>query len=340
VKVLVTGATGFLGGAVVDRLLKRNYQVRALARGPAGATKRLPKDVELAAGDLAIPSSAIDALRGCDGLIHLAALVKRKAPKPLFDAVNVASTEALLTAAWRANVRTVYTSSFFALGPSDGIPEGRTPQMPHSQESPHTDYERTKREADVRLESLRAAGAPFVTLYPGVLYGPGAFTEANLVIAILRDHLRGKVPGLPGGGRARWCYAYVDDVADAHILALEQGKPGARLALPGDNKTGMQFFEEVQHWTGLAPPKLAIPIPAVWAAGALEELLSSIRGREPKLTRAEALTYSHDWALDGSLGASELGARSTPLREGLQRTLDWLRSVEPELFSKLPARPA
>jgi nucleoside-diphosphate-sugar epimerase len=205
--------------------------------------------------------------------------------------------------------------------------------MPHSSEAPHTDYERTKREADVKLEGLRRAGAPFVTLYPGVLYGPGEFTEANLVVQILRDHLRGKVPGLPGGGRARWSYALVDDVADAHADALDKGEPGARLALPGDNKTGREFFEEVERQTSVKPPALAIPIPVVWTVGALTEAWSSITGREPNLTRAEALTYAHDWALDGSLGAKVLGARATPLADGLRRTLDWLRGREPALFA-------
>jgi farnesol dehydrogenase len=321
-----------LGGAVVKRLLAKGHEVRAVVRDPDSAGMRLPKNVELRPGDLARPETALEALPGCGGLIHMAALVKRKAPKAQFDAVNITSTEMLLSEAARAGIPAVYTSSFFALGPSDGIAAGRTPQMPHSLEKPHTDYERSKREADIRLEGLRRAGARLVTLYPGVLYGPGEVTEANLIVGILRDHFRGKVPGLPGGGRARWCYAYVDDVADAHLAALERGKPGARIALPGDNKTGLEFFEEVGRQTGVRPPKLGIPIPMVWVAGALEEMLASAGRREPKLTRAEALTYAHDWALDGSLGAAELGAVATPVAEGLRRTLRWMGEREPGLI--------
>ncbi len=333
-RVLVTGATGFLGGAVVRRLIARGCAVRATVRDPKRAATLLPVDVELRRGDLAEPAPVLDALSGCDALIHVAALVKRKAPRALFDTVNVASTEALIGAACERGLRVVYTSSFFALGPSDGLPAGRSPDSPPSTATPHTDYERTKRLADERLRALRSTGASLVTLYPGVLYGPGEMTEANLVVGILRDHLRGKVPGLPGGGRKRWCYAYVDDVADAHVAALDRGAPGDRLALPADNRTAVQFFEEVQRITGARPPRLALPVGAVWCAGALDEAIAAVAGREPKVTRAEALTYAHEWALDGSRGAEVLGARLTPLAEGLRLTLDWMRAKEPQLFAR------
>lgn len=338
-QILLTGGSGFLGGAILRKLIERGDRVRALVRStqrakqqfeaggavPAGAIEWLP-------GDLAQPQTAVDALGGCDAVLHVAALVKRKAPRELFDLVNVTATEMLLKAAWDRGIRAVYTSSFFALGPSDGIEAGRSPDSPPSNAAPHTDYERTKRAADIRLQDLRRAGAPFVTLYPGVLYGPGEVTEANLVVSIIRDHLRGKVPGLPGGGRARWCYGFMDDVATAHLTALDRAQAGVRLAIPGDNKTGGEFFVELQKHTGMAPPKISIPIPAVWAAGALEECVASLARREPKLTRAEALTYAHHWALDGSEGARALGLQPTSLSQGLARTVSWLRKVEPELF--------
>jgi nucleoside-diphosphate-sugar epimerase len=345
VKILLTGATGFLGGAVLSRLMARGHDVRALVRNRDRARLQFEwtraahgRDVELAEGDLADVQSALDALEGCSALIHMAALVKRKAPRKLFDLVNVHSTELLIKRSWEKGLRTIYTSSFFALGPSDGIPAGRAPDSPLCEARPHTDYERTKRDADRSLESLRRAGAPFITIYPGVLYGPGEFTEANLVTGLLRDHYRGKVPGLPGGGRAVWCYGYVDDVAEAHCTALERGTAGARLAIPGDNRTGMQFFEEVERITGLAPPKLAIPIPLLWFAGAVEELKSALTQKEPKLTRAEALTYAHDWALDGSSGATALGVVPTSLATGLRKTIDWMKSRDPKFFEEHPVK--
>ncbi|MBI3817530.1 MAG: NAD-dependent epimerase/dehydratase family protein [Planctomycetes bacterium] len=335
-KILLTGATGFLGGSVVRKLNARGHSLKALVRDPARAKVQFSDitNIEFVAGDLAKPQTAAAALECCDAAIHMAALVKRKAPRALFDLVNVTATELLLREAWKRNIRAIYTSSFFALGPSDGIPAGRAPDSPLCEAETHTDYERTKRAADRALESLRKEGAPFITIYPGVLYGPGEFTEANLVTGIIRDHLRGKVPGLPGGGRAIWSYGYVDDVAEAHCIALERGRPGARLAIPGDNKSGMDFFVEFQKITGIAPPRFAIPIPVVWCVGALEELSVMFTKREPKLTRAEALTYAHDWALDGSSGVRELQLSPTPLSEGLRKTVDWMRERDPALFAK------
>lgn len=333
-KILLTGATGFLGGAVLRKLTDRGHGARLLVRDPARAKLQFSKynNIEFAPGDLSKPQTAVDALAGCDAVIHMAALVKRKAPRELFDLVNVTATELLLRAAWKSNIRAIYTSSFFALGPSDGLPAGRAPDSAPCALATHTDYERTKRAADRALESLRKDGAPFITIYPGVLYGPGEVTEANLVTSIVRDHLQGKVPGLPGGGRAVWCYGYVEDVAEAHCVALERGRAGAKLAIPGDNKTGRDFFIELQKQTGLAPPKLAIPIPIVWCAGAFEEWIASLQKREPKLTRSEALTYAHDWALDGSSGGRELNIQPTPLSTGLANTLAWMAEREPGLF--------
>ncbi len=96
-------------------------------------------------------------------------------------------------------------------------------------------------------------------LYPGVVYGPGEMTDGNLVARMIADHMNGRLPGLVGPGDRRWSYAYVEDVAEGHALALEKGKAGDRFVLGGENATLRHFFELLQEIAGTKPPRLQIP---------------------------------------------------------------------------------
>ena len=122
-KVLLTGATGFLGRTVARRLAARGHALRVLAR-PTSRLEGLPEGVEVAAGDVTDALSMACAAEGCDAVVHMAALVKIWVPDPeRFEAVNVGGLENALAAARAAGARLVYTSSFMALGPSgDGRP--------------------------------------------------------------------------------------------------------------------------------------------------------------------------------------------------------------------------
>src|SRR5262249_6057560 len=154
--------------------------------------------------------------------------------------------------------RVLYTSSFLALPPK-GATE---PQQSN-------DYQRTKVAAHaVALEAI-GRGAPIVCLYPGVVYGPGAATEGNFIGTLVADHLARRLPGIVGAD-ARWSYAYVDDVAEGHVRALERGAIGGRYVLGGENAPQMRVFEIVRELTGRPLPR-RIPAPVARALGAVED---------------------------------------------------------------------
>jgi farnesol dehydrogenase len=314
-KVLLTGGTGFLGRAIVRALVGRGHELVIFARAATGSG--LPGT--LFDGDVRDVAALTRAAAGCDAVLHAAALVslwrRRRAD---FDDVNVGGLKNAVAAAAATRIeRVLYTSSFLALPPADGT-------FPLEL----NDYQRTKVAADRLSDQYVAEGRPLIRLYPGVVYGPGALTEGNLLGRLIGDHLAGKLPGLIGRER-RWSYAYIDDVAGGHVAALERGRAGGRYVLGGENASQQRVFEIVQQITNRRLPR-SIPFAAARFAGAVEEARVSAFGGTPLVTRGAVEIFRHDWSLDSSLAAREIGYAMTPLDQGLPRTIASLRAAAPQ----------
>ena len=309
-RVLVTGGTGYLGAAIVRQLAARGHQPVIFARhASAAGLPGVAFDGDIR--DLPALRSAAD---GVDAIIHSAALVRIWHPRPAeFHEVNVGGLHNALDTTRALGIRRlVYTSSFLALPPFG------------SQAPLHAnDYQKTKRDArEVALAAARG-GAPIVTLYPGVVYGPGAATEGNLVGRLLRDHLAGRLPGVIGADR-QWSFAHVDDVAGAHVTAVESPQASGEYLLGGENAPQMRLFEIARHVTGAKLPR-RIPPPIAYAVASLERARSGIMGTPPLVTRGAVAIFLHDWRLDSARSIRELNYRITPLEAGIRALLDGLR---------------
>src|SRR5581483_2917879 len=221
--LLVTGGTGYLGRAIVRALAAAGHTPVVFAR--TATRSGLPG--RLVDGDIRDAAAVERAAAGCDAIAHGAALVSIwRRRREDFDDVNVGGLRNVLSAARRHGTpRILYTSSFLALPPRD---LGRAIVA--------NDYQRTKAIADRLADDAVRDGAPIVRVYPGVVYGPGAFTEGNLVGRLIADHLRRRLPGVIGPEHP-WSYAYVDDVAAGHRAALERGDVGGRSAFRSSSPT-------------------------------------------------------------------------------------------------------
>ena len=305
-KVLVIGGTGYLGSAIVRAFASCGHQPFVFARRAGDVT--LPGVA--VKGDVRDRRAVEDAVRQVDAVCHTAALVslwQRRASD--FDDVNVGGLQTVLDTCESSGIeRIVYTSSFLALPPADrAVPLEAN------------DYQRTKVSGRELARAAVSRGVPLVTLYPGVIYGPGAQTEGNLVGRLVRDHLSGKLPGVVGASHI-WSCAHVDDVAAAHVRALEVGKPGEEFMLGGENVPQMRVFEIVRELTGRRLP-FRIPIAAAMAAGALAEAWARLTGHPPFVTRGAVRIFRHDWPLDSAASAERLEYRPKNLRIGIEALL-------------------
>jgi NAD+-dependent farnesol dehydrogenase len=321
-RVLVTGATGYLGGHVAARLRSAGHTVVALVR--PGRAHDVPTGCLPAEGDILDRPSLDRALEGCDALVHMAALVKVWVKdRREFGRVNVEGVAAVLRAAEGRRVRRiVYTSTIGALGPTGSEPRDETFERVDFRF--RTDYERTKWLADRLVRERTADGLPVVTVYPGVVYGAGAVTEGNLLDRTLRDYLAGRLKVRLGRVAARICYAYADDVAEGHRLALEKGAVGRGYILGGENASQDELFTLLHEWTGRPAPSVAIPFWVAETAARILQARARLTGRPPAITAGAIATFRNHWAYTSERAIRELGYRITPLREGLRRTLQAL----------------
>ena len=305
-KVLVTGGTGYLGSAIVRALDRAGHEPIVFARTASSA--RLPgRAVD---GDVRDTRAVTAAAASVDAICHTAALVALWRPDPSeFDAINVGGLQSVLSAARERSIgRVVYTSSFLALPPADS---------PHALTANH--YQRTKVAAREVARRAAKEGVPVVTLYPGVVYGPGPATEGNLVGRLMRDHLAGKLPGTIGPERL-WSFSFVDDVADAHVAALTRADVAREYAVGGVNAPQQAIYEFLRD-TRQRPLPRRLPHALAYAAAIGQEIFSAAARRPPLLTRGVVEIFSHDWSLDSTQAQADLALKTTPLADGLARTL-------------------
>ncbi len=320
--IFITGATGFLGRQVLQALHARGHRLTALVRSPGKVT--FPEGVLIAPGAVEDLGSYRDSLNGQDVFVHLAALVKMWVrDSSQFDRVNVEALENAIRASADCGIRKfIHTSSFIALGPSNGKPLNE--EDPRRTGDFHNHYERTKYLGDQVARSFLKEGYPVTILYPGVIYGPGALTDGNIIAKNIIPFLNGSMPF--GLSILDWSYAFVSDIVKAFVTVVEEETPSRRYILGGDNRSGGEFYEALYQVSGKKPPSVNLPIGMAKLAGYGEYALAILFGREPSmLTHQVAEIYKHSWAYDSSLAQKELHYRVTPLVDGLKELVEWLR---------------
>jgi farnesol dehydrogenase len=328
VRILLTGGTGYLGGRLANRLREQGHGVRLLVRDVPRAKKTLGNDFEMVPGDLANPSRLGDAVKNCDAVVHTAALVRNWIRNPEeFERVNVAGSWALCEAALEAGVVIfLYTSSFFALGPSgDGQPVDESALVKPVPMRFFNAYHSTKYRAARLLQAFVSQGLPLAMVFPSVIFGPGAETDGNHVGKILRWLKEGTFPGLIGGGTQRWNLAYIDDVVEGHVKALERAESGGAYILGGEDRVLKDFAAEAALKLGVPPPKRKLPFRLCHWIASVEESKARLFHTTPRLTHGEVEIYRHDWIYSSRHAVETLNYRMTPFDTALDITI---RSLE------------
>ncbi|UQA55086.1 NAD-dependent epimerase/dehydratase family protein [Polyangium aurulentum] len=318
----VSGATGFIGSAVVRKLLGAGRKVRALIEPGVKLDnlEGLPSErLELVTVDICDRDGMHRALEGASAFYHLAAIYRiwMPDPAPLYR-VNIEGTTTALLAAQAAGVRRiVYTSSIAAIGlHADGTPADES--TPFNLWDIANDYILSKYHAERVALRMAEAGAPIVIVSPALPFGPGDIrpTPTGAMVLAL---LRGEVPGVGEGG---FCAVDVDDVADGHLAAEARGRIGEKYILGNHNITFKAFCELVCDVAGRKPPRL--PLPSALAQGValgMELWADHVSHERPNATYRSVRYLQRLAYFDGSKAQRELGVTVTPLRDSIEREI-------------------
>lgn len=307
-RALVTGGGGFLGSAIVGRLLDRGWEVRSLARGAYPAL--VARGVEVVRGDLSDPVAVERATAGCDVVFHVAAKVGVGGPAAPYRVANIGGTSNVIAACRRQGVgRLVFTSSPSVVH-AGGDLAGADEALPYP--SRHlAAYPATKAKAERLVLSADAPSLATTALRPHLVWGPG---DTHLVPGLLERARRGRLRFV-GDGSALIDATYVDNAAEAHVLAAERlaadGAPAGRayFIANGEPVPLRELVNAILATAGLPEVTATVPFPVAHAAGAFAELAWRLarRSDDPPLTRfvARQLATAH-W-FDLSAARRDLG---------------------------------
>jgi dihydroflavonol-4-reductase len=321
-KALVTGATGFVGGAVVRALVRRGDDVRILARAGADLQNLQDLTVERFEGDLRDQASLHKSLAGCGQLYHIAAHYALWAKDPsIFYDVNVTGTKNLLEAAREVGTeRIVYCSTIGAIGlpPEGGL---GTEETPVSLEQMAGHYKRSKYLAEQEVLKLARAGLPVVIVNPSAPVGAGDVkpTPTGQVIV---DYMKGRMPAYIETGMN---IVDVDDVAAGHLLAMEKGRVGERYILGNKNLMLREVFEILSRITGIKGPSIKLPRLAILPLAHLNLWLSNMTGQAPRIPLEGVRMAKYKMHYDCNKAIRELGIPQTPPEIALEKAVRWFR---------------
>ncbi len=318
-RILVTGASGFIGSHVVAAALRRGYEVVALVRRPGAY--RPPQGAHAVGGDVRDPGAMRAAVRGCHAVVHLAALYTFDASQAArMHEVNVDGTVNVLRAALGEGVdRIVYTGTVGGTAFSrERLATEDDLAGPEAMRGP---YKRSKFAAECAVRDLVRDGAPIVTVCPTAPLGPGD-ARPTPTGGIVRDFLRRRMPAYVDTGLN---FVHVADVAEGHLLALERGELGGRYLLgnTAGNLTLSEALGILSELTGIPAPRVRLPHGALLAAAWASEAAGRMFNCPPPLAlEAVRMAAARMW-VDPSWSVRALGMPQTPVRRAFQDAVEW-----------------
>ena len=319
-KVLVTGATGFIGGNLARELWRRGDDVRALVRPGSNRLTIENTGIIPVEGDILDRQSVDRAVQGCEAVFHVAAAYTFWSNDPAgVSRTNVAGTLNVLEAARQSGVsRTVYTSTVGTVGLlKNGIADEGTPLDPKSL---HGHYKKSKFQAEQEALALAAAGMPLVVVNPTAPVGPWDVKPTPTGKMVL-DFLRRKIPAYLKTGMN---LVDVADVVEGHILALGKGKTGERYILGNRNVSLKEIFDILSSQTGLPAPRIRAPYWLVVGAGYADRFVEgTLLSREPAIPVEGVLASKTPAYVSCEKAVRELGQPQRPIEDALKQAVDW-----------------
>lgn len=319
-KALVTGATGFTGGALARTMQQRGYAVRALVRDPQSpaAAKLAQQGIELVPGDIRNPDDLKRAAEGVELIQHIAAVFRTAGhPDSYYHDVNVAGVENVIAAAkHHGTPRTVHCSTV-------GV-HGHVSQIPSDETSPYNPgdiYQDTKLAGEQRMQDAIADGFPGVIFRPAGMYGPGDLR----FLKVFKGLQKGRFP-MFGSGEVTYQFTYIDDLVDGIILCgAHPDAAGGLFILCGDGWVSLNHFVKlVAAAVGGKPPKVHWPLGPLLLAAKTCETLCKPLGIDPPLHTRRCEFYIKARAFSNAKAKRTLGFQPKfSMAQGVYLTAQW-----------------
>lgn len=314
-KYFLTGATGFLGGSLAKQLRNGGHEVIAVVRNLSKANDLRTIGVTVVQGDVTEKDSMREAMKGCDVVFHVAGWykvgVKDKTPG---QKINVEGTRNVLELMQELHIpKGLYTSTLAVNSDTHGAMPNETYHFTGKHIS---EYDKTKAAAHEIAAAFMQQGLPLVILMPGLIYGPNG---TSLSDEAMRLYLQKKLPLIPK--KSEYCWAHVDDIAYAHILAAEKAVPGSTYIIAGERCLLTDAFGLAHTITGIRKP-LAVPPVMLTITSFFSALVEGFIPL-PEMYNSEALRVQAGvtYLGDNSKAKKELGYNPRPLAVGLKETL-------------------
>lgn len=323
-RVLVTGASGFIGSHLCRYLAENNFIVIALVRFISTNIELQHPNILQEKGDILDYSSLLRASKDCHSIFHLAAFANMWHRDPaMFFNINYIGTKNILEAAVNNKVeRFINVSTSGVLGPSNGIPttEQAIRSVPFFNK-----YELTKSDAEKLSFSYIQKGLTVICVNPTRVFGPGNLSVSNGVTRMIYLYHRGLFRTIPGHQERIGNYAFISDVVFGIYAAFLKGKSGECYILGGENINYQHFFETVSSITGVKRSMITLRSGVLVTTAKLIHTFAKVTNTPPFITAEWAVKFSYDWAFSSQKAIDQLDYKITPFREALILTVNFLK---------------
>ncbi len=324
-KVLITGASGFVGSAVARKLTEAGYSVRALVRSTSPRAHLAGLNLEFFEGDLRDRNSIERAMVGIRNVFHVAADYRLWArDRSEIVASNVDGTRNLMEAALSERVeRVIHTSSVATIAlPSDGTPGNES--NPLREDQGIGTYKQSKIAAERLVEAMvRERGLPAIIVNPSTPIGPYD-VRPTPTGRIIIEAATGRIPAFIDTGLN---LVHVDDVASGHLAALRHGAMGERYILGGENVLFAKMLQDIAGLVGRQAAWVRLPWRALLPVAFVAEAVANLTGREPFATLEGVRMAKHRMFFASTKAEQKLGYHARPYVEGLKDAVCWFRDA-------------
>ncbi len=328
-KVFITGASGFIGGHIVRKLLNRGFQVNALVRKSSNLLGLKDLSLNIFNGDLLDKDSIYSAMKGCKACFHVAAMYTFwEKDKQDFYNNNVLGTKNVLDCAIDLAIeKIVYTSSESTVKleflPKNSETMSKNYDKLNDISNVASEYKKTKILAEIEVKKYINLGLPIIIIAPTTPIGSWDIKPTPTGKIVL-DYLKGKMPAYVNTGLN---IIDVEDVAEGHVLALKNGIIGKKYILGNKNLTLKEIFKILENITNIPAPKIQIPLWIAYFAGLVDEFVSSkILKKCPSIPVAAVKSASKFRFFDCSDSVKSLGLKLSPVEEAFRKAVEWFKN--------------